>query len=70
MPAGDRLPDPNEEHGLTIPRLLLLAILSSLPCVHCAKSSNAVQISPPLPPAEEPSDDVPGAYAPDAGTLP
>jgi len=33
---------------------------------HCSKATNTLDVSPPLPPAEEPSDDVEGAYV-DAG---
>lgn len=44
--------------------LLLGALLA-----HCAKSANTLDVSPPLPPAEEPADDVKGAYV-DAGIAP
>jgi hypothetical protein len=49
--------------------ILLAATLGAL-LGHCAKGSNDLQVSPPLPPAEEPRDDVKGAYAGDAGARP
>ena len=53
--------------GMRPLRLLLLAWVSCVALVGCSKRSNTLDISPPLPPAEEPSDDVPGAYLGDAG---
>ena len=44
-------------------------ILLSAVLVHCSKRTNTLDVSPPLPPAEEPSDDVEGAYV-DAGAEP
>jgi hypothetical protein len=44
-------------------------MLLGLVLAHCAKSKNSLDVSPPLPPAEEPRDDVKGAYV-DAGIAP
>jgi len=33
----------------------------------CSRHGKELQVSPPLPPAEEPSDDVKGAFVGDAG---
>ena len=46
---------------------LLLASTLGVLLSHCGKGSDNQQINPPLPPAEEPSDDTPGAYAADGG---
>ena len=50
---------------MRISKFLFIATLCGL--AHCSKRSNTLEVSPPLPPAEEPSDDVKGAVAPDAG---
>lgn len=42
----------------------------SLSLAQCSHDSNTLTVSPPLPPAEEPPDDAPGAYASDAGAAP
>jgi hypothetical protein len=47
---------------------LLLAGVSALGLLHCSKRANTLDVSPPLPPAEEPRDDVKGVYTGDAGT--
>ena len=39
----------------------------ALSLAHCSHDSNTLTVSPPLPPAEEPSDETPGAYVADAG---
>ncbi len=44
----------------------MLAAASALSLAHCSHRENALAVSPPLPPAEEPKDDVKGAYV-DAG---
>lgn len=44
-------------------------MLLGIVLAHCAKSKNTLDVSPPLPPAEEPRDDVEGAYV-DAGVAP
>lgn len=44
----------------------LLAAASALSLAHCSRRDNTLAVSPPLPPAEEPQDDVKGAYV-DAG---
>lgn len=46
---------------------LIIAGTCALSLAHCSHDSNTLTVSPPLPPAEEPSDDTPGAYAADAG---
>ena len=46
---------------------LLLASTLALALAHCAKRTNNPETSPRIPPAEEPSDDTPGAFAADAG---
>lgn len=46
---------------------LLLASTLGVLLSHCAKGADNQQINPPLPPAEEPSDSLPGAYGPDGG---
>jgi hypothetical protein len=48
----------------------MFAAACSLGLIHCSNRSNTMNISPPLPPAEEPSDDVQGAYLRDGGTTP
>jgi hypothetical protein len=45
----------------------LIAGLWALASLNCSKGGSGPAITPPLPPAEEPSEDDPGAYAPDAG---
>lgn len=50
--------------------LLLVTVASALSLAHCSHDSNTLTVSPPLPPAEEPPDDAPGAYVSDAGALP
>lgn len=50
--------------------LLLVTVASALSLGHCSHDSNTLTVSPPLPPAEEPPDDAPGAYVSDAGVLP
>jgi hypothetical protein len=52
---------------LRLVQSILLASTFAALLSHCAKGSNELQVNPPLPPAEEPSDDVKGAYAADAG---
>src|SRR4029453_2632718 len=49
---------------------LIFAGLCALGLAHCSKKEQLMNISPPLPPAEEPRDDVKGAYAGDAGAAP
>jgi hypothetical protein len=46
---------------------LIIAGACALSLARCSHDSNTLTVSPPLPPAEEPSDDTPGAYAADAG---
>jgi hypothetical protein len=46
---------------------LLVAGSFALALAHCSHRSNALNVSPPLPPAEEPSDDTEGAVIGDAG---
>lgn len=55
--------------ALRAPLFALLAALPLLGLTQCSKRSNTLEVSPPLPPAEEPADDVKGAYGPDAGAL-
>jgi hypothetical protein len=47
--------------------LLIIGSVCALSLARCSHDSNTLTVSPPLPPAEEPSDDTPGAYAADAG---
>ena len=47
--------------------LLIIGSACSLSLASCSHDSNTLTVSPPLPPAEEPSDETPGAYAADAG---
>ena len=51
-------------------RALFCMGLCTLALAHCSHRSNTLNVSPPLPPAEEPRDDVKGVYAADAGTTP
>jgi hypothetical protein len=53
-----------------IPSSLLYAGACSLGLFHCSHRDSTMNISPPLPPAEEPADDVQGAYLRDGGTTP
>lgn len=47
--------------------LLIIGSACALSLAGCSHDSNTLTVSPPLPPAEEPSDDTAGAYAADAG---
>lgn len=49
--------------------LAIVGIAVALACwsAGCARHAKELQVSPPLPPAEEPRDDVKGAYVGDAG---
>jgi hypothetical protein len=47
--------------------LIILGAASVLSLAGCSHDSNTLTVSPPLPPAEEPSDETPGAYVADAG---
>jgi uncharacterized lipoprotein YajG len=47
--------------------LLIIGGACALALARCSHDSNTLTVSPPLPPAEEPSDDTPGAYVGDAG---
>jgi uncharacterized lipoprotein YajG len=50
-------------------RFVVSAVFSAacaLSLAHCSHRENTLAVSPPLPPAEEPKDDVAGAYV-DAG---
>jgi hypothetical protein len=49
---------------------LLLASVTALSLLHCSKRPNTLDVNPPLPPAEEPRDDVKGVYSGDAGAPP
>jgi uncharacterized lipoprotein YajG len=49
---------------------LLMASFCTLTLAHCSHRSNTMNVSPPLPPAEEPSDDTEGAVVGDAGAKP
>jgi len=53
-----------------LPTLLITAAACALTLAHCSHDSNTLTVSPPLPPAEEPPDDAPGAYISDAGAIP
>jgi hypothetical protein len=46
---------------------LLCAIALTLAVTHCSNRSNAPNVSPPLPPAEEPVDDAQTTLGPDSG---
>lgn len=46
---------------------LIIGGVCALSLARCSHDSNTLTVSPPLPPAEEPRDDTPGAYAADAG---
>ena len=50
--------------------ILMIAAACALTLAHCSHDSNTLTVSPPLPPAEEPPDDAPGAYISDAGAIP
>ena len=50
--------------------LLFVTAACALSLARCSHDSNTLTVSPPLPPAEEPPDDAPGAYVSDAGVLP
>lgn len=62
------LRDHGKELRLKIWKLSLWLLIGAV-LAHCAKSANTLDVSPPLPPAEEPGDDVKGAYV-DAGVAP
>ena len=47
--------------------LLIIGSACALSLASCSHDSNTLTVSPPLPPAEEPSDDTPGVYVADAG---
>jgi uncharacterized lipoprotein YajG len=49
---------------------LLLVGACALTLTHCSHHSQTMNVSPPLPPAEEPSDDAKGAVIGDAGAKP
>ncbi len=46
---------------------LIIGSACALSLAGCSHDSNTLTVSPPLPPAEEPSDDAAGVYAADAG---
>jgi uncharacterized lipoprotein YajG len=46
---------------------LIIGSACALSLAGCSHDSNTLTVSPPLPPAEEPSDDTAGVYAADAG---
>jgi hypothetical protein len=50
-----------------LPSLLIITAASAISLARCSHDSNTLSVSPPLPPAEEPSDETPGVYAGDAG---
>lgn len=52
---------------MRLPSLLIISAASALSLARCSHDSNTLTVSPPLPPAEEPSDETPGAYVADAG---
>lgn len=49
------------------PLLLITIAACAVSLAHCSHDSNTLTVSPPLPPAEEPSDDTAGVYVGDAG---
>jgi uncharacterized lipoprotein YajG len=49
---------------------IIIGAACALALARCSHDSNTLTVSPPLPPAEEPSDDTPGVYASDAGATP
>jgi len=50
-----------------LPSSFIIGSACALSLAHCSHDSNTLTVSPPLPPAEEPSDETPGAYVADAG---
>jgi uncharacterized lipoprotein YajG len=61
---------PRRRSSLAHAALWIGLVAAALPALGCARHSNTLQVSPPLPAAEEPSDDVKGVYAADAGAQP
>ncbi|HTV23653.1 MAG TPA: hypothetical protein VMG12_33415 [Polyangiaceae bacterium] len=52
---------------MRLPLVWFAAAACAFSLAHCSHDSNTLTVSPPLPPAEEPSDDTAGAYVGDAG---
>lgn len=58
---------PDERTPVRLPSIVIITAVSALTLARCSHDSNTLTVSPPLPPAEEPSDETPGAYVADAG---
>jgi hypothetical protein len=61
---------PRHRSRATLAIVWIAVALASASTGACARHTKELQVSPPLPPAEEPPDDTKGAYVGDAGAPP